>query len=98
MELRIGFGRSETTLCKNTRFIQVDRLVENTAGGIYIDDFEILADGSRLQILLPGYGDRHLANSCRVHSGCYAGVKSEDPQIPDDRIRDQITPCRGDWG
>src|SRR5690349_24081528 len=53
MELRRRFGRDQARLCQYMLVVQIDGRVAALAGGIYIDHFDVIANGTGLQILFP---------------------------------------------
>ena len=91
MELGVRFRGGEAVLGEDARIVQVDRLVEGSARGVGIDHLDVLADGSRPEILFPGDADRDLADAGGVELSRKAGIESEDPQVAQDGFGNQVT-------
>jgi hypothetical protein len=75
MKLRIGFRRFQTVLAKDARVIQIHRIVKNAARRVGIHHFDVLPDGTGLQMLLPGDFNGDLPDPHRLELRGQAGVE-----------------------
>ena len=54
MELRSSFSGGEPVLREERRVVQIQRLVEEAAGRVVVDNFEVFVGGPEAEGLLPG--------------------------------------------
>ena len=89
MELRAGLGRHDAVLGQEPRVVEIYGVVEAPAGRVVIDDFDVLTDRPGLKVFPRDKQRGHVAQHT-VQTGSDAGVKREDTQPAEHRVRQGV--------
>jgi hypothetical protein len=81
VKLRIGLRGGEAVLGEQVRMIEIDRMIEDAAGRIVVDHFDVFAHRTRLEILPRNLG-HDFVETGGVELRGQARIESEDAQPP----------------
>ena len=93
VELRVGFRRRQARSARAGRgSFRSTGLIEGAAGGIGIDDLDVLADRAGLR--LRSQGTSMVISLMPAVSNCadQAGIEGKDPQVSRNRFGNEIIP------
>ncbi|WP_206107861.1 hypothetical protein [Paludisphaera rhizosphaerae] len=79
MKTRVGFRRLKTVGREQCGLVQVDRRISGVAGGIDVDDLDVLADWARPEAIFPRDFDRDAAHAGQLIAGGERRIEGEDP-------------------
>ena len=85
-ELRTAVGRGQAVLGEHLGRVEVDRRKQRRAFFVLVDDEDVLARGSRLE-LFPGNPQGRLVHDRGLEARGHAGVDREHAQVPKDGPR-----------
>ena len=99
MKVRIAFRRGEPVVRQHEVVAQIDGRVGAVAGRIDVDDLDVFADRSGLEIAVPTHVDKHFADIVVFQLGTQARIEGEDAQTPLGRRRKRLGKhrFRGRW-